>query len=198
MRPGQDLPDVEIGISYWKTLGLLVASAALWLMTSAALFGWLPFEAPANASAAAGYCGFMLFGLCTCMFTSQLLSPNRTVLVISRYGIRDLRATSFNLIAWQSVEAIDTWRSRSSTYLVLKLTPAAKDRFAAASLLQAAMAANKILGLDGIPIRASMLTVSPGELLDICKTYLAAARGSEIGPAGFPSAQAGVDLVEHG
>ncbi|MCP1842526.1 hypothetical protein ACVIHI_004557 [Bradyrhizobium sp. USDA 4524] len=196
MRPGDDLPDVEIGISYWKTLGLLVVSAALWLMTATALFQWLPFKAPANVSAAAGYCGFMLFGVGTYMFAWQLLQPSRTVLVVNRYGVRDLR-TSFNLIPWQSVGAIDTWQSRSSKYVVLKLTPAARDRFAAAGVLQAAMAFNKMFGLDGIPIRATMLTVSPEELLNICNTYLAAARGSETSSAAVPSAQAGVDLVEH-
>ncbi|PAY03649.1 hypothetical protein CK489_38245 [Bradyrhizobium sp. UFLA03-84] len=186
MWPSQDLPDVEIGISYWKTLGLLVTNVVFWVMTAAALFGWLPFKAP-DASVAAGYCGFMLFGVGTCMFTWQLLQPNRTVLVVNRYGVRDLR-TSFNLIPWQSVGAIDTWQSRSSKYVVLRLTPAARDRFAAAGVLQAAMAFNKMFGLDGIPISATMLTVSAEELLSICNTYLAAARGSETESAVFPSA----------
>lgn len=180
MRPGQDLPDVEIGISYWKTLGLLVVSAAAWLAIAAILFGWVPGKAP-NTSFI-GYVSFMIFGVGTCAFTSQLLSPDSTVLVINRYGVRDLR-TSLNVIPWQSVESIDIWRSADETCLVLKLTPAASERFATIAAARALMAVSKVCGLDGIPISANTLTVSPRKLLRICNTYLAAARGSETSPA---------------
>ncbi|WP_050626748.1 STM3941 family protein [Bradyrhizobium viridifuturi] len=184
MRPGQDLPDVEIGISFWKALGLLVVCAVFWLGSAAILFGWIPGKAP-NTSFI-GYVLFMITGVGACLCTSQLLSPNRTVIVINRYGVRDLR-TSLNLIPWQSVESIDICRSTHETCVVLKLTPAASERFATMAAARGLLAISKVCGLDGIPISATTLTVSPGALLKICNTYLAAARGSEPGQV-VPSA----------
>jgi len=52
-----------------------------------------------------------------------------------------------------------------------------------------------MIGVDGIPIGVTALAVSAEELLEICGSYLAAARSLKTRP--FPSAQAGVDFVQY-
>jgi hypothetical protein len=52
-----------------------------------------------------------------------------------------------------------------------------------------------MIRVDGIPIGVATLAVNADQLLRTCDSYLAAARAMKTRP--FPSAQAGVDLVQY-
>ncbi|GKQ54716.1 STM3941 family protein [Bradyrhizobium sp. Ce-3] len=197
MRPGQYLPDVEIGNSFWRMLGLLFAGVALTLISTAIVFDRFSGKAPETGTVVAGYVGLVFFGLGACVAGWNLLSPKTPVLFITRDGIRDTRS-SWKFLPWQSVEAISTWQVRREQFLVLKLSPAAMSQSATTTTGRTLIALNKMLGLEGIPISTGTLAVNADELLRTCNAYLAAARARKTRPVVFSSPQAGVDLVEHG
>ncbi|MEN3349494.1 MAG: hypothetical protein V7632_3129 [Bradyrhizobium sp.] len=66
--------------------------------------------------------------------------------------------------------------------MVLKLRPGQSAATGVAGSLMDA--ANRMIGVDGIPIGVSALAVGAEELLEICNSYLAAARAMKTRP--FP------------
>ncbi|MBR0869096.1 hypothetical protein JQ633_01910 [Bradyrhizobium tropiciagri] len=183
MQHNQYLPDIEIGISVWRTLALLAGSVAFALLGASVVFGWLSDGTPDTGFLVLSYLSIVLFGGGACMFAWQLSSPKRAVIFISRQGIRDARS-SRTLTPWQSVEAVSIQRVRSQKFVVLKLLPGQTPSTGATGALMDA--ANKMIGVDGIPIGVTALAVSAEGLLDTCNTYLAAARAMKTRP--LPSA----------
>ena len=182
------LPDVEIGYSLVRLVGLAVTCLLMLVLCTCIALGWFPHKPDAMAHLIIGPAGIILFIVAIWKLIRIFMSPRAPVIIVSRHGIRDSR-TSYGLITWHSVEAISLWQTRAAKNVLLKLDPAAGAQIFNTRAQRLLAASNRVLGGDGIMIGTIGLTMQTDELFDLCETYHAAA---------LRSPQAGVDLVQHG
>lgn len=173
----RDLPDVEIGYSLVRLLGLACLMLLMLLLSAGAALDWLPRKTSGATHVIIGYAGIVLFGVGIWRLTGIVLAPRAPVITISRDGFIDTR-TSHGLISWRSVEAISFRQSRVQTVVILKLSPAAAAQVFTTRTARLVAWSNRLLGVDGLMIGTVGLLIEPAELLDLCKTYHAAARGA--------------------
>ena len=87
-----DTPDeVEIGYSSPRMLPLVALAATMTLLSASIAFDWFGDGGLDRYHALAGYVGLIVFGAATCRLIWLLLAARGPVLLIGRYGIRDLR-----------------------------------------------------------------------------------------------------------
>ena len=171
-----DTPDeVEIGYSSPRMLPLVALAATMTLLSASVAFDWFGDGGLDRYHALAGYVGLIVFGAATCRLIWLLLAARGPVLLIGRYGIRDLRVAN-EFILWDSIADVSTGECRRRKFIVLKITPALEQQLFISKARQAMLHANRAMGLDGIAISAGGLTADLGSLFDACTAYHMAAK----------------------
>ena len=171
-----DTPDeVEIGYSSPRMLPLVALAATMTLLSASVAFDWFGDGDLDRYHALAGYVGLIVFGAATCRLIWLLLAARGPVLLIGRYGIRDLRVAN-EFILWDSIADVSTCECRRRKFIVLKITPALEQQLFISKARQAMLHANRAMGLDGIAISAGGLTADFGSLFDACTAYHMAAK----------------------
>jgi len=171
-----DTPDdVEIGYSSSRMLPFVALAATMTLLSASIAFDWFGYSGIGRYHALAGYAGLAVFGFATCGLLWQSSIAQRPVLLIGRYGIRDLRVAN-EFILWDSVADVSTCEYRRRKFIALKITPALERQLFTTRSRKAMLNANRAMGIDGIAISSSGLTADFDTLLDACAAYHAAAR----------------------
>jgi len=186
-----DTPDeVEIGCSSSRTLLLGALASTMTLLSASIAFDWFGDGGLDRYHALAGYVGLIVFGAATCRLIWLLLPARGPVLLIGRYGIRDLRVAN-EFILWDSIVEVSTCEYRRRKFIVLKITPALEQQLFVSKARQAMLHANRAMGLDGIAISAGGLTADFGSLFDACTAYHMAAKraGAAREPKGIAPSQ---------
>ena len=123
-----DTPDeVEIGYSSSRMLPLVALAATMTLLSASVAFDWFGDGGLDRYHALAGYVGLIVFGAATCRLIWLLLAARGPVLLIGRYGIRDLRVAN-EFILWDSIADVSTGEYRRRKFIVLKITPALEQQ----------------------------------------------------------------------
>lgn len=111
--------DMEIG-RCGAGLRLLVAGGFVMTLVSASLtFGW--WDGLVAYDTEAGYAGVALFGCLSCWLIWQLPAGRAPVLVITPFGIRDLRIGN-EFLVWDSIADVSAKQCRGRRVIVLKPT----------------------------------------------------------------------------
>jgi hypothetical protein len=146
----------------------------LTVIASAIVFHWFPGKhANAVQLVIGGYAGLILFGAAACKTGWMLLTARGPVLVISRYGIRDLRL-SREFISWDFVLSVSPYEIRQRKFVMLRVTPAMEKLLVTSALRKIVRAMNSALGANGLVISPTGPAVAPDRLLDLCDRYYAA------------------------
>jgi hypothetical protein len=171
-----DTPDdVEIGCSSSRMLPLVVLAATMTLRSASIGFDWFGFSGIGRSHALVGCAGLAVFAVATSRPGWLLSVAKRPVLLIGRYGIRDLRVAN-EFIPRDSITNVSTCEYRRRKFVALKITPALeRQRFATRSR-GAVLNANTVMGVDGVAISSSGLTADFDTLLDFCTACHAAAK----------------------
>jgi hypothetical protein len=114
--------DVEIGYSSSRMLPLVALAARMTLFSVGSAFDWFGHNSISRYHTLAGYTGLGFFGIAICRFIWLLSAANRPVLLIGRYGIRDLRV-AHQFILWDSIAAVSVCEYRRRKFVALKMTP---------------------------------------------------------------------------
>lgn len=168
--------DAEIGYCRSRLLPLIGLGTAMTLLSASMAVGWLPFNDMDVSRRVMGDVGLALFGLATATCVWMQFAVKGPVVLVSNYGIRDLRIAN-EFILWDSVTEISACEHRGQKFVVLKITPALEQRLFCDGTARALLAANRTAGLDGIVIRPNGLDTDFSALLAACRAHYAAARG---------------------
>ena len=168
--------DAEIGYCRSRLLPLIGLGTAMTLLSASMAVGWLPFNDMDVSRRVMGDVGLVLFGLATATCVWMQFAVKGPVVLVSNYGIRDLRIAN-EFILWDSVTEISACGHRGQKFVVLKITPALEQRLFCDGTARALLAANRTAGLDGIVIRPNGLDTDFSALLAACRAHYAAARG---------------------
>jgi hypothetical protein len=166
-----ELPDeIAIGYSPWRLLELTLLGV---IMTS--LCGAIVVLIPVRGMLqfVVGYAGVAFFGAATCIAVWKLARANGPVLFINRTGIRDLRIFD-QWILWESVTNVLITKARSQKFVVLRVSPALEQLLFATTYRKLLQAANRALGVDGVLISPTGLSINAASLFDVCCRYRAA------------------------
>jgi hypothetical protein len=171
--------DIEIGYSALRMLRLVGLGAIMTLLSASIAFNWFAYENIDSFHVLMAYVGIAFCGLATLKFIWTLITASGAVVVISRYGIRDLRVSN-ELILWGSVEDVTPCEFRRQKFMALKINPALEKQLFATKAKQAMLLANRALGVDGVVIGASGLTMDIDTLLKTCTAYYSAVKSSRV------------------
>src|SRR6266404_6236374 len=101
-----DTPDeVEIGYSSSRMLLLGALASMMTLLSASVAFDWFDDGGLGRYHALAGYAGLAFSGAATGRLIWLLSAAKRPVLLIGRYGIRDLRVAN-EFILWDSIAEV--------------------------------------------------------------------------------------------
>ncbi|WP_183710082.1 STM3941 family protein [Bradyrhizobium sp. ERR14] len=107
-------------------LRLLVAAGFAMTLLSASLAFDL-WDGLGDYDTTLGYAGVALFGLVTCWLIWMLPAERGAVVVVTPYGIRDLRIGN-EFLPWDSIAEISAEESRGHKMIVLTPTPALQQQ----------------------------------------------------------------------
>jgi hypothetical protein len=169
--------DIEIGYSALRVLRLVGLAVIMTLLSASIAFDWFAEKNIDGFMLLVGYAGVAFFGLGTLKIIWTLITAKGPVVFVSRYGIRDLRISN-ELILWGSVEDISTWEYRRQKCIVLKISPALESQLFATKAKRAMLLANRAVGVDGIAVSPSGLTMDFDALLKTCMAYYSAVKSS--------------------
>src|SRR5215470_7748272 len=116
--------DLEIGRSASHQRPLIAVAFALTVLSASAAIGWWRGIGDLET---AGYAGVVLFGLATCWLIWMLPSGRGPVVIVSRYGIRDLRVGN-EFLLWDSIADVSVGKFRRCDAVMLKLSPALRKQ----------------------------------------------------------------------
>jgi len=179
--------DLEISRCVTRLRLLVAAGFAVTLLSASLAFDrWDGFG---DYDMTLGYAGVALFGPVTCWLIWMLPAERRAVVVVTPYGIRDLRIGN-EFLLWDSIAEISAEGDRGHTMIVLTPTPALRRQLRGIPDL-ASCARN-----DRIVIRSEGLATDSDTLLRACRDFHAAStrraalqqedeRGTEGGAQGF-------------
>jgi membrane associated rhomboid family serine protease len=173
MPPDQDLPDIEIGYSPLRLLRLVGMGLVMTAASAPLAFNWYGIKNISPFLTAVGYFGLFFFGWATCKFIWLLISSRNPVVFINRNGIIDKRISD-ELIEWGSVDKISIWQYHRQKLVMLKVTALLAKRLVRSTFRRVLSSVNKILGVDGVTINSSGLTIDADTLFDTCGRYRAA------------------------
>jgi hypothetical protein len=171
--------DIEIGYSALRMLRLIGLGVIMTQLSASIAFNWFAYKNIDSFNVLIAYVGIAFFGLATLKFIWTLITARGPVVFISRYGIRDLRISN-ELILWGSVEDLTSWEYRRQKFMVLKISAALEKQLFATKAKQAMLLANRALGVDGVVIGASGLTVDFDTLLKTCMAYYCAVKSHRV------------------
>jgi hypothetical protein len=171
--------DIVIGYSDLRVLRLAGLGVIMTLLSASIAFNWFAYKNIDGFHVLIGYVGIAFFGLAALKIVWTLITARGPVVFVSRYGIRDLRVSN-ELILWGSVEDITGWEYRRQKCVVLRISPALEQQLFASKARQAMLLANRALGVDGVVISASGLTMDIDTLLKTCTAYYSAVKSSRV------------------
>jgi hypothetical protein len=153
--------DLEIGYSASR-LGPLIAVGFVMTLVSASLAFGL-WSGIGEYQATAGVAGVVLFGLATCCLIWMLPTERGPVVIVSRYGIRDLRIGN-EFLLWDSIAEVSDLECRGRRVVVLTLTPA----------LQRQLSGIRTRCADHVLVSPRGLAADFDTLLQACRRFHAA------------------------
>lgn len=152
--------DLEVSHSASR-LGALIALGFVMTLLSASLaFGW--WDGIGEHQATVGVVGVMLFGLATCYLIWMLPTERGPIVIVSRYGIRDLRIGN-EFLLWDSIVDVSDRQDRGNRVVVLTLTPALQR--------QLSCTRSKCAASDQVVISPHGLATDVDSLLQACRTF---------------------------
>jgi hypothetical protein len=170
---------IEIGYSALRMLRLVGLGAIMTLLSASIAFNWFDYTNIDGFQVLIADVGIAFFGLATLKFIWTLITARGPVVFVSRYGICDLRVSK-ELILWGSVEDITACAYRRQKFMALKISPALERQLFASRAKQAMLLANRALGVDGVVISASGLTMDFDTLFKTCTAYYSAVKSSRM------------------
>ncbi|MBR0992556.1 hypothetical protein JQ580_17720 [Bradyrhizobium japonicum] len=178
--------DLEISRCVTQLRLLVAAGFAMTLFSASLAFDW--WEGFGDYDTTLGYAGVALFGLVTCRLIWMLPAERGAVVVVTPYGIRDLRIGN-QFLLWDSIAEISAEESRGHHMIVLTPTPALRRQLL--SIPDLARCARN----DRIVIPSEGLATDFDTLLRVCRDCHAASlaraatqqdeRGTQGGAQGF-------------
>ncbi|AWM03079.1 STM3941 family protein [Bradyrhizobium amphicarpaeae] len=179
--------DLEISRCVAQLRLLVAAGFAMTLLSASLAFDW--WDGFGEYDTTLGYAGVALFGLVTCWLIWMLPAERGAVVVVTPYGIRDLRIGN-QFLPWDSIAEISVEESRGHNMIVLTPTPALRRQLRGVPDL-ARCARN-----DRIVIPSEGLATDFDTLLRACRDFHAAStpraalqqedeRGTQGGAQGF-------------
>ena len=119
-----DQPDLEIGHRTTHLVPSIAVGFAMTLLSASLAFGWW---GEFDGATAAGCASVILFGIATCRLIWMLPAERGPVVVVTRYGIRDLRIGN-EFLLWDSIEDVSAREGRGCGAVVLRPTPALRQQ----------------------------------------------------------------------
>ena len=113
--------DLEISPCTTQLRLLVAAGFAMTLFSATLAFDW--WDGLGGYDTMVGYAGVVLFGLVTSRLIWLLPAERGPVVIVTPYGIRDLRIGN-EFLLWDSIAEISTEECRGHKAIVLTLTPA--------------------------------------------------------------------------
>lgn len=113
--------DLEINRCATRLRLLVAAGFAMILFSASLAFDW--WDGLGEYDTLAGYAGVAVFGLITGWLIWQLPGERGPVVIVTPYGIRDLRIGN-EFLLWESIADVSTEERRGHRMIVLTPTPA--------------------------------------------------------------------------
>jgi hypothetical protein len=162
--------DLEIGPSGRFLAPLIAMGFAMTFLSASLASNW--WGTAVGHETAAGYAGVVLFGIATCRLIWMLPTGRGPVVVISRYGVRDLRIGD-EFLLWDSIAEISAGECRGRKVVVLKPTRALQRQRCCVETRRAAPDGNH--DADRVVISPAGLATEFDTLLQACLAYRASA-----------------------
>ncbi|UPK37471.1 hypothetical protein IVB18_09295 [Bradyrhizobium sp. 186] len=157
--------DLEIGQCATRLRLLVAAGFAMTLLSAGLAFDW--WDGIGDYDTAVGYAGVAVFGLVTCRLIWTLPSERGPVVIVTPYGIRDLRIGN-EFLLWESIADVSAEECRGHKVIVLTPTPALQRQ------LSCIRAMSRTAHADRVVIRPEGLTTDFDTLLRACRDCHAA------------------------
>jgi hypothetical protein len=154
--------DLEIGRSASYLRPLIGAGFVLTLLNASAAVGWWG----AGDFEMAGFVGVVLFGLVTFRLIWMLPADRGPVVIVGRYGIRDLRVGN-EFLLWDSIVDVSAGKLHRRDAVMLKLSPALQKQRGSIKARPGSLAA----GSDHVVVSAEGLAINFDTLLQACRTF---------------------------
>ncbi|MBR0876209.1 MULTISPECIES: STM3941 family protein [Bradyrhizobium] len=161
--------DLEISPCTTQLRLLVAAGFAMTLFSATLAFDW--WDGLGDYDTTVGYASVVLFGLVTGRLIWLLPAERGPVVIVTPYGIRDLRIGN-EFLLWDSIAEISAEEGRGHKAIVLTLTPALQRQLCAISTL-APRAQNERQN-ERIVIRSEGLATDFDTLLRACRDCHAA------------------------
>jgi hypothetical protein len=169
--------DLEIGRSGSGAYLLIAAGFILTFLSSSLAFGW--WGEVGELETVAGFAGVVLFGIATCRLIWMLPAERGSVVIVTRYGIRDLRVGN-EFLLWDSITDVSTGESRGRKVVVLKLTPALQRQRGCVYTKRNVRLGSGEVSSDHIVVSPAGLMTSFEALLQTCEAFHAASKRSAL------------------
>ncbi|WP_426613999.1 hypothetical protein [Bradyrhizobium sp. McL0616] len=157
--------DLEIGQCATRLRLLVAAGFAMTLLSASLAFHW--WHGLADYDVAMGYVGVAVFGPVTCWLIWMLPAERGPVVMVTTYGIRDLRVGN-EFLLWDSIADVSVEECRGHKAIVLTPIPALQRQ------LSCIRAASRGAQTDRILIQSDGLATDFGTLLRACRDCHAA------------------------
>jgi len=157
--------DLEIGQCASHLRLLVVAGFAMTLLSASIAFDW--WGGVGTYVPAMGYAGVAVFGPVTCWLIWMLPSGRGAVVIVTQYGIRDLRLGN-EFLLWDSITDVSAEECRGRKVIVLTPTPGLQRQ------LTWIRASSRGAQADRIVIRSEGLATDFDTLLRACRDCHAA------------------------
>lgn len=157
--------DLEINPRTTQLRLLVTAGFAMTLVSASLAFGW--WDGLGGYDAMVGYAGVVLFGLATMRLIWLLPADRGPVVIVTLYGIRDLRIGN-EFLLWDSIAEISAAGRGGHKAIVLTPTPALQRQLCTIRAL------SRCAQNDRIVIRSEGLATDFETLLRACRDCHAA------------------------
>lgn len=162
--------DLEIGPCTTQLRLLVAAGFAMTLLSATLAFDWwdgLLGDSVGDYDTTIGYAGVALFGLITSRLIWMLPAERGPVVIVTPYGIRDLRI-GHEFLLWDSIAEISAEECRGHKMIVLTPTPALQRQLGSIRALARGAKGDRII------IRSEGLATDFEILLRACRDCHAA------------------------
>jgi hypothetical protein len=157
--------DLEISLCKTQLRLLVAAGFAVTLLSAGLALAW--WGGMSDYDTAMGYAGVALFGPITCWLIWVLPAERGPVVIVTPYGIRDLRIGN-EFLLWDSIAEISAEERRGRKVIVLTPTPALQRQLCSIRGLARGVTDDRIV------IRSEGLATDFDTLLRVCRDCHAA------------------------
>jgi hypothetical protein len=165
--------DLEINQCATHLRLLVAVGFAMTLLSASLAFNW--WNGLSDYDTTVGYAGVAVFGLITGRLIWMLPAERGPVVIVTPYGIRDLRIGN-EFLLWESIAEVSTEQLRGRRMIVLTPTPGLQRQLRCIRAKIGYMSGDKSLGVqdDRIVIRPDGLATDFETLLCACRDCHAA------------------------